>query len=116
VYLLPFVAHYNTVASEYDHHHGHVYEFLATVALKHLNLSPDDRLVEIGGGTGEVAHLLWKMAGTPVTSVQLVLIKFVTPSVQTTHLPHFVETEINTPQRAHLLLIRTFLFQIGAKL
>ena len=64
MYLLPFAAHYNTVASEYDSHHGHAYEFIATVALKHLNLSPDDRLVEIGGGTGEVAHLLWKMAGT----------------------------------------------------
>ena len=32
--------------------------------MKHLNLSPDDRLAEIGGGTGEEAHLIWKMAGT----------------------------------------------------
>jgi len=67
MYLLPytsFTAHYNTIAREYDDLHRYIYDLAATAALKHLNLSPDDRLVEIGGGTGELAHLLWKMAGT----------------------------------------------------
>ena len=78
MYLLPFtsfIAHYNTIAREYDDLHRYIYDLAATAALKHLNLSPDDRLVEIGGGTGELAHLLWKMAGTFIkTSVQCSLI------------------------------------------
>ena len=59
-----FTDHYNKIAGEYDHLFGHIFEAIAAVAVKHLNLSPDDRLVEIGGGTGEEAHLIWKMAGT----------------------------------------------------
>ena len=55
--------HYNKIAGEYDHLYDHVFEVIVAVAVKHLNLSPDDRLAEIGGGTGEVAHLIWKMAG-----------------------------------------------------
>ena len=58
-----FIDHYNKIAGEYDHLFDHVYETIAAIAVKHLNLSPDDRLAEIGGGTGEVAHLIWKMAG-----------------------------------------------------
>ena len=58
-----FTDHYNKIAGEYDHLFDHVYEAIVAIAVKHLNLSPDDRLAEIGGGTGEVAHLIWKMAG-----------------------------------------------------
>ena len=58
-----FTDHYNKIAGEYDHLYDHVFEAIVAVAVKHLNLSPDDRLAEIGGGTGEVAHLIWKMAG-----------------------------------------------------
>ena len=58
-----FTDHYNKIAGEYDHLFDHVFEAIVAVAVKHLNLSPDDRLAEIGGGTGEVAHLIWKMAG-----------------------------------------------------
>ena len=58
-----FIDHYNRVARDYDHLFDHVYEAIAAIAVKHLNLSPDDRLAEIGGGTGEVTHLIWKMAG-----------------------------------------------------
>ena len=58
-----FTDHYNKIAGEYDHLYDHVYEAIVAVAVKHLNLSPDVRLAEIGGGTGEVAHLIWKMAG-----------------------------------------------------
>ena len=45
-----FTDHYNKIAGEYDH----LYMAIVTVAVKHLNLSPDDHLAEIGGGTGEV--------------------------------------------------------------
>ena len=59
-----FTDHYNKIAVEYDHLYDHVYEAIVAVTVKHLNLSPDDHLAEIGGGTGEEAHLIWKMAGT----------------------------------------------------
>ena len=58
-----YIDHYNKIAGEYDHLFDHVYETIAAIAVKHLNLSPDDHLAEIGGGTGEVTHLIWKMAG-----------------------------------------------------
>ena len=61
-----FTDHYNKIAVEYDHLYDHVYEAIVAVTVKHLNLSPDDRLAEIGGGTGEVAHLIWRMAGIKV--------------------------------------------------
>ena len=56
--------YYNDVAANiYDDLWGFTYDYIAELAVKHLHLKPGDRLVDIGGGTGAISHLISKKAG-----------------------------------------------------
>lgn len=50
------------MADNYDQLYGYWYEPVAEVIASHLDLVPTDKLVDIGAGTGGVAHRLWKKA------------------------------------------------------
>ena len=56
-------AHYDRIAEKYDEYMFYWYEPIAQLVARHLDLKPDDRVADIGGGTGGVAHRLWKIAG-----------------------------------------------------
>ena len=55
--------HYSDVAARYDELYEFTNEYIAEFAVKHLRLNPDDRLTDIGAGTGAVTSLIWKKSG-----------------------------------------------------
>ena len=55
--------HYDDVAGRYDDLYGFTNDYIAEFAVKHLQLKPDDHLVDIGAGTGRISSLIWKKAG-----------------------------------------------------
>ena len=64
--------HYTKVAGCYDDLYGFTNKYIAEFAVKHLNLKSDDRLVDIGAGTGAITSLIWKKAelNNPVLCVE----------------------------------------------
>ena len=58
------VKHFTDVASHYDDLYEFMYDYLPELAIKHLELKPDDVLADIGAGTGAISSLIWKKAGT----------------------------------------------------
>ena len=57
--------HYSDIAGHYDDMYGFTNDYTAEFVVKHLQLKPDDRLVDIGAGTGQISSLIWKKAGLP---------------------------------------------------
>ena len=55
--------HYSDVAARYDELYGFTYDYITEFAVKHLRLEPDDRLTDIGAGTGAVTSLIWRKGG-----------------------------------------------------
>ena len=55
--------HFTRIATRYDEMCRFMYEPTAKLAVKYLQLEPDDLLGDVGGGTGEISHLVWKTAG-----------------------------------------------------
>ena len=55
--------HFSRVAARYDELCRFAYEPKVKLAMKYLQLEPDDLLADVGGGTGEISHLVWKTAG-----------------------------------------------------
>ena len=55
--------HFKDVAANYDELYGFVYDALSQLTIEHLQLKPDDLLVDVGAGTGAISHLIWKKAG-----------------------------------------------------
>ena len=55
--------YFMNVAYRYDGLYGFMYEELSRLAVKHLQLKPNDLLADVGAGTGGISHLIWKKAG-----------------------------------------------------
>ena len=53
--------HYDHLSQFYDRFYDN--ETAASVAIKYLDLQPEDRLADVGGGTGGVAELIYKRVG-----------------------------------------------------
>lgn len=62
--LYIYTAHYKEVSSYYDEFYKPRYDLLASLIIKEFDLKTNDTLVDFGGGTGAIAHLCWKRAGT----------------------------------------------------
>ena len=65
--------HYSDVAGHYDDMYGFTNNYTAEFAVKHLQLKPDDRLVDIGAGTGQISSLIWKKAGLAESKIYHVI-------------------------------------------
>ena len=55
------VGHYDHMSQFYDQYFDN--ETAATMAIKYLNLQPEDRLADVGGGTGCIAEIIHKRVG-----------------------------------------------------
>ena len=53
--------HYDRLSQCYDQFYDN--ETVATLAIKYLDLQPEDRLADVGGGTGGVAEIIHKRVG-----------------------------------------------------
>ena len=51
------------MAERYETFHSYVRDKASEIAIRWLSLTPDDRLADIGGGTGYIAESIWKSAG-----------------------------------------------------
>ena len=56
--------HYSNIADNYDKFFASHYGFVADATIRLLGLQPDDKLVDVGGGTGGVARAIWTRAGS----------------------------------------------------
>ena len=56
------VQHYKKVAPKYDQFYNYIYSEQANITVRWLDLSPSDRLADVGGGTGGISTLVWKEA------------------------------------------------------
>ena len=68
------VEHYSKIAGRYDEFYSAHYSSLADTAIRLLKLQADDRVVDVGGGTGGVAEIIRTRAGTegsPVTNEKI---------------------------------------------
>ena len=70
-------AHYDRIAEKYDNYMFYWFEPMAELAVKHLDIKPDDRVADVGAGTAGVAHRLWKRAGQRNARVQRARMKYV---------------------------------------
>ena len=64
-----------SVVNDYTEHYDHLSQFydrvygnentssVASVAIKYLDLQPDDMLADVGGGTGGIAEIIHKKVG-----------------------------------------------------
>ena len=68
-YLSAVSKHYADVANRYDELYSFANDYIAEFAVEHLQLKPDDLLVDSGAGTGAISHLIWKKAGINLLSV-----------------------------------------------
>ena len=53
--------HYDQLAHCYDEFNDN--EPAATLAIKYLDLQPEDRVADVGGGTGSIAEVMYKRVG-----------------------------------------------------
>ena len=69
-FLCHVADHYNNLEEKYDEFYRPFHSGVLDKALQHLNLQPDDRLVDIGGGTGALAEIMAERAGVHIYFVQ----------------------------------------------
>ena len=55
--------HYDNLEENYDEFYQPFHSGVLEKSLEHLKLQPDDRLVDVGGGTGALAETMSKRAG-----------------------------------------------------
>ena len=60
---LLFPDHYDNLEENYDKFYQPFHSGILEKCLEHLKLEPDDRLVDVGGGTGALAETMSKRAG-----------------------------------------------------
>ena len=56
-----YADHYDRVSQSYDQFFDN--EAAATEVIKYLDLQPEDKLADVGGGTGAMAEILHKKVG-----------------------------------------------------
>ena len=56
-----YAEHYDHLSQFYDRFYDN--ENAASVAIKYLDLQPEDKLADVGGGTGGVAEIIHKKVG-----------------------------------------------------
>ena len=57
------VEHYKRIAAVYDDIFQEQQTATIDVLFRHVTFDPEDRILDIGGGTGEIAHRIWEKAG-----------------------------------------------------
>ena len=62
LYLDNVVERYKKAAPKYDQFYNYVYSEKASITVRWLDLSTNDRLADVGGGTGGISTLVWKEA------------------------------------------------------
>ncbi len=64
--------HYGQIANNYDTNYADTNAATLELVLRKLNLKPDDMVVDVGAGTGYLAHQMWKSVGLkqPVVCVE----------------------------------------------
>ena len=58
------IDHYSKIAGRYDEFYNSDYSNLSDTAIRLLKLQADDKVVDIGGGTGGVAETIRTSVGT----------------------------------------------------
>lgn len=57
--------HYDSIAERYDEMYDFMYGPLAELAIQHLQIKSTDKVLDVGAGTGGVAHEIWMRASQP---------------------------------------------------
>lgn len=57
------IDHWQKVTETYDEDYAEMHSTMASFILKNFPILPHDRVIDLGGGTGGLAHRLWKQAG-----------------------------------------------------
>ena len=58
-----YVGHYDRLADKYDQFYGYRNDTMAELAIKWTSITPNDKVVDIGGGSGGVAEIIKTKAG-----------------------------------------------------
>ena len=55
--------HYERIAADYDDSFKYQHAGTIGVLFRNVTFDPEDRILDIGGGSGEIAHRIWEKAG-----------------------------------------------------
>ena len=68
----PYADHYQQLAAKYDGDYENHYNTLVRVIVDALKLTPEDKVLDVGAGTGAIASKIWKQVrlANPVTCVE----------------------------------------------
>ena len=62
-FYISLLQHYEDIGQEYDVYYKYIHKAYIYGILSHVPIGVDDHILDIGGGTGELAHIVWKHFG-----------------------------------------------------